>query len=298
MDTKKNGKHINLYISKVTLLSMIVSIIAYQSIFNLWVSIGVVVLIFFHEIGHVLAIKKLGYETPPPIFIPFLGAVIAIPKIIKNRNDEAIIGIGGPILGGLSTMIFFFIWYLIDNKQSELAANLLTISQIGFFINFFNLIPINPLDGGHITQAISERSKYFGIIILTLFSLLFQNPLIILVWIIIMSFTKIINVKIQTGISVLAWFAMVYLIIKGYGNENIWINGVYILLGVLLVIFSILKVKMTENIENSNIKRPKLSKYKRIMWLWLAILSYISLTIFLFSMFYLSMLPTVLSQIK
>ena len=54
--------------------SMIVSVAAYALIWGWRFAIGFVVLLFIHEMGHVIALRREGVEASAPVFIPFMGA--------------------------------------------------------------------------------------------------------------------------------------------------------------------------------------------------------------------------------
>ena len=58
--------------------SMLVSIAAYTWIWGLPFAIGFVLLIFVHELGHVLELRRQGIRASAPLFIPFLGAMIGM----------------------------------------------------------------------------------------------------------------------------------------------------------------------------------------------------------------------------
>src|SRR3989440_3998276 len=79
--------------------SMILTIWIYATFWGLWFAAGFVLLIFVHESGHLLAAKRLGLKVGAPVFIPFMGAFIALKEAPKNAWIEAQVGIGGPILG-------------------------------------------------------------------------------------------------------------------------------------------------------------------------------------------------------
>ena len=98
-----------------TVGSMIVSIVLYQLLFKNWLfSIGFVLLILVHEMGHVIAMRRWGLRASPPIFIPFLGALINLREPPPNAKVEAIVGIGGPLLGTVGAMACYLTahWYL------------------------------------------------------------------------------------------------------------------------------------------------------------------------------------------
>ena len=87
-----------------TALTMVVSIGAYALIFPVWFAVGFVVLIWVHEMGHVLQLRREGIPASAPWFIPFLGAFVAMKQMPKNALAEARVGLAGPILGSLGAL--------------------------------------------------------------------------------------------------------------------------------------------------------------------------------------------------
>ncbi len=61
-----------------TLVTMLVSVWAYAMLWGLPFAIGFVLLIFVHELGHALVMQQQGIRAGAPVFIPFVGAVIAM----------------------------------------------------------------------------------------------------------------------------------------------------------------------------------------------------------------------------
>src|SRR5262249_16540752 len=85
--------------------SMILTIGLYPMVFGFWFGFGFVLLIFVHETGHLLAAKRLGLKVGAPVFIPFMGAFIALKEAPPNAWVEAQVGIGGPLLGTIGAAI-------------------------------------------------------------------------------------------------------------------------------------------------------------------------------------------------
>src|SRR4029453_16553004 len=79
--------------------SMLVSIAAYAWIWGLPFAIGFVLLIFVHDLGHVLELRRQGVPPSAPLFIPFLGAVIGMKELPDDAWKEARVALAGPILG-------------------------------------------------------------------------------------------------------------------------------------------------------------------------------------------------------
>src|SRR5579862_2086845 len=141
--------------------TMIVSIWLYAQIFGAWFAVGLVVLIFVHEMGHVWAAYRMGIPVSAPIFIPFMGALILTKKFgNKLITQDAIIGIGGPIMGTMGSAACVGLYELTGSQL------MLALGFFGFFLNLFNLTPIYPLDGGWIVRAVSPILWFIGIVVL------------------------------------------------------------------------------------------------------------------------------------
>jgi Zn-dependent protease len=176
------GKAILLLLPKLkiftTSASMLVSIAAYAWIWGWPFAVGFVLLLLLHELGHVVQLRREGVEASAPMFIPFLGAVIAAKSMGDDAAAEARVGLAGPILGSLATLIPLGIWLATGEEFWQALA------YVGFFINLLNLLPVLPLDGGRAMAALSPWVwfvGYAGLIALTIF---FPNPILILVLIV------------------------------------------------------------------------------------------------------------------
>lgn len=158
-----------------TFISMFVTVIVYSLFYGWKFALGLVVLLLIHENGHMLAAKKIGLPVSKPIFIPFMGAFISMKEMPKSAKQEAIIGMGGPLLGGLASLACFYI-YEMSNETYWLA-----MGYVGCFLNLFNLVPLGFLDGGRIATAISLWLWVPGAIILGILAFKIGSPLIFLV---------------------------------------------------------------------------------------------------------------------
>jgi Zn-dependent protease len=158
-----------------TSASMLVSIAAYQLIFGWPFAVGFVLLLLLHELGHVVQLRREGVEASAPMFIPFLGAVISARSLGDDAAAEARVGLAGPILGSIATLIPLGVWLATGDDFWRALA------YIGFFLNLFNLLPVLPLDGGRAMAALSPWvwfAGFAGLIALTFF---FPNPILLLV---------------------------------------------------------------------------------------------------------------------
>jgi Zn-dependent protease len=157
-----------------TLLSMLLSIWAYAQFFGWQFAIGFVLLIFIHEMGHVYAAQMMKVPVSAPVFIPFLGAHILLQRQPQNAWSEAVIGIGGPILGTLGALACECL-YRLGHGQIWMA-----LATSGYMLNLFNMIPLTPLDGGRIVTALSPWLWLIGLACMSYVSYLSGFNLVIM----------------------------------------------------------------------------------------------------------------------
>ncbi len=155
--------------------SMLVSIAAYAWIWGLPFAIGFVLLIFVHELGHVLELRRQGVPASAPLFIPFLGAVIGMKELPDDAWKEARVALAGPILGSVGAAAC---WVAAEATGSEL---LMGLAFVGFFLNLFNLVPIVPLDGGRAVGALHPVFWFVGLLMMVALLALRPNPILILI---------------------------------------------------------------------------------------------------------------------
>ncbi|MGZ5314608.1 MAG: site-2 protease family protein [Solirubrobacterales bacterium] len=158
-----------------TSASMLVSIVAYQLIFGWAFAVGFVLLLLLHELGHVIQLRREGVEASAPMFIPFLGAVISAKSLGDDAAAEARVGLAGPILGSIATLVPLGIWLATGEDLWRALA------YIGFFLNLFNLVPVLPLDGGRAMAALSPWVWLVGFAGLLALTFFFPNPILLLV---------------------------------------------------------------------------------------------------------------------
>ena len=155
--------------------TMIFSVAAYAMVWGWRFALGFVVLIFVHECGHLVAAKKCGLKVGAPIFIPFMGAIIALKDAPRNAWIESQVGIGGPILGALGAGACEAIYLITGNELYRALA------YTGFFLNLFNLLPVGFLDGGRIVTALSPWLWLLGFAVLACLTIMHFNFLLLII---------------------------------------------------------------------------------------------------------------------
>src|SRR5947208_5333333 len=85
--------------------TMLLMIWVYTQFWGWRFALGFVLLLLVHESGHLLVAKKFGLKVGAPVFIPFMGAFIALKDAPRNAWMEACVGIGGPILASSGALM-------------------------------------------------------------------------------------------------------------------------------------------------------------------------------------------------
>ena len=175
----KFGKGALLLLGKVKFLgtaaSMLVSIAAYALIWGWKFGAVFVLLLLIHEMGHVFQLRREGVPATAPMFIPFLGAFVAMKQMPKDAAAEARVGLAGPVLGSLGCLIPLALWQATGDDFWQAAT------FIGLFLNLFNLLPILPLDGGRAMAALSSWIWAIGFLLFLGVMVVFPSPVMILI---------------------------------------------------------------------------------------------------------------------
>jgi Zn-dependent protease len=175
----KFGKVGLLFLTKAKFLatsgSMLVSVAAYALIWGWKFAVGFVALLFIHEMGHYIQLRREGVRPSGMLFIPFLGAVVGARSLGGSALAEARVGLAGPILGTIGCLIPAGI-YLATGDEFWKA-----LAFTGFFLNLFNLLPVVPLDGGRAMAAMAPWMWFVGFGAIVALVFIAPNPILILI---------------------------------------------------------------------------------------------------------------------
>lgn len=108
-------------------------------------AVGVVGLIFVHEMGHFLEARREHLNPSWPVFVPFLGAYVKHTR--GNPWQTARVALAGPILGGLAGLGCYLA------GRADGSHLLLALGYFGFVLNLINLLPVGILDGGSVWRS-------------------------------------------------------------------------------------------------------------------------------------------------
>jgi Zn-dependent protease len=128
-------------------LGVFLALGGYALIWGWKFAVGFVLLILVHELGHYVEARRQGLKPQLPVFIPFLGAYVALRNQPFDPWGNALVSAAGPFAGGLAALACLVYGHAVDSRLLQALA------YSGFLLNLFNLIPIAFLDGGHILRS-------------------------------------------------------------------------------------------------------------------------------------------------
>lgn len=125
------------------------SLAAYSWFFSLQFALSLLACLVFHEYGHIRAMKYFKMKTKGIYLIPFVGGLAVSDAKINTRWQDVVISIMGPTFGLFLSLACMLAYWLTGNV---FFAGLATFNAL---LNLFNMLPILPLDGGHVLKSIS-----------------------------------------------------------------------------------------------------------------------------------------------
>jgi Zn-dependent protease len=167
-----------IFLPKLKLLTTagtaLISVVVYSLFFGWTFAIGFVVLLFVHEMGHVIQLRREGVKASAPMFIPLLGAVVMMKSMPDDALAEARVGLAGPILGTAGSAVCLAI---AEATGSDLLR---ALAYVGFLLNLINLVPLPPFDGGRAMAAMAPAMWFVGLGVMVALLLITGNTFLLI----------------------------------------------------------------------------------------------------------------------
>jgi Zn-dependent protease/tetratricopeptide (TPR) repeat protein len=171
--------------------AFVVSMVLFCIVFGWMLGLNVlpllVVLLLFHELGHVAGMKLCGYKDPQILFVPFLGAMATGIKESPSTAQRLLVLLLGPMPGIILGFVMLFISWNTGDESWQFAA------MFAIILNYINLLPMTPLDGGRVVETLFLKrfpmGQFVFLVLSTLLFILgaiaFRDPVLIFVSIIL-----------------------------------------------------------------------------------------------------------------
>ena len=152
------------------------AVAAYSLIWGWRFAVGFVLLLFVHEMGHVIAAPPRGREGLAPRCSSRSSARSSGRESLGgNALAEARVGLAGRFSAASAPRPACPIASATGNDLCTALA------FTGFFLNLFNLLPVVPLDGGRAMAAMSPWMWFLGLAALAALTFAFPNPIVLII---------------------------------------------------------------------------------------------------------------------
>src|SRR5688572_3362948 len=100
----------------IKFLGIFISVGGYALIWGWQFAVGFVLLILVHELGHYVVAKRQGLNPSLPVFIPFLGAYVAMKNAPFDPWRNLLVSAAGPFVGGLGALGVLLVGEATDSR--------------------------------------------------------------------------------------------------------------------------------------------------------------------------------------
>ncbi|NBD28642.1 MAG: metalloprotease [Alphaproteobacteria bacterium] len=117
--------------------------------------LAIILAVVIHEFGHVAAYRVAGHPDARFRLIPLVGGVAISDRIPDSQVKDFFITLMGPAIGiGPMLLAFAMVPYTVHSAPI-LTEFLLVFASVTGALNFFNMLPFWPLDGGRMLSVIA-----------------------------------------------------------------------------------------------------------------------------------------------
>ncbi len=113
--------------------------------------------VMIHELGHALAMRRFGDRRVDILLYAFGG--LARGARWLSRREDMMVSAAGPALQLLAGFVMELLWGSTRFESAFLASFAKSFIHVSFGWALLNLLPILPLDGGHISRAFLGQSR-------------------------------------------------------------------------------------------------------------------------------------------
>jgi Zn-dependent protease len=118
--------------------------------------LALIVTVVVHEFGHVAAFRICGHSDARFRLIPLFGGVAISNQAPASQEKDFFISLMGPAICLAPMALAFALSDVVEDRSFEAANFLYILGLVMGSLNFFNLLPFYPLDGGKIVRVLTQ----------------------------------------------------------------------------------------------------------------------------------------------
>lgn len=151
----------------LTVFSLVVFVLTFLLLFEDQIAfIGyLIIVLFIHEMGHFLMMKRFKYKNVRMLFIPLMGAFVQGKKTRYSQKESFWVLIAGPFPG---IVIGFTLFVLLASHPEYVWLS--EVAVLFLVLNIINLLPLDPLDGGQMFKLFVKKGNELFLMIFALIS--------------------------------------------------------------------------------------------------------------------------------
>ena len=134
----------------ISALAVIAAVIFFGPLFGL----ALILVVMIHEFGHVAAFRVAGHHDASFRLVPLLGGYAISNRQPATPEESVFITLMGPAICLAPMLLAYALVPLVATTLPQAVSPLLVFASICGALNFFNLLPIWPLDGGRLTASL------------------------------------------------------------------------------------------------------------------------------------------------
>jgi Zn-dependent protease len=147
--------------ASMQMLLFVFSVVLFMAVggivFGLQFAWILLVVIAIHEAGHYLAMRAFGYRNVQMLALPLVGGVTVGHEAHPRATHRAWMSLMGPLPG----IVIGWALLVVAMMQRD-DGWMLHAAWVFLAINYLNVVPVPPLDGGHIVQAMLP-ARWYGL---------------------------------------------------------------------------------------------------------------------------------------
>ncbi|MGR3661424.1 MAG: hypothetical protein ACU0CA_09625 [Paracoccaceae bacterium] len=134
-----------------------VAFVAASALMGPLVGISLLISLMLHELGHVLAHRMLGHTTTRFRLVPLYSDQPISDRPLKTEGEVFFVALMGPGLSLAPMVLAMALSGMLANTSPELAGFFRIFAVTCGALNFVNLLPFYPLDGGRCARIAADN---------------------------------------------------------------------------------------------------------------------------------------------